>query len=502
MRIQSLPRWGLTLSTLYALVEAQTSTNCNPLVTTCPADPALGTSRTYDFAQGASTDWTTNGNPTYDSNGASFTISGPGQSPQLTSNWYIMFGHIDIVMKAAAGVGICSTMVLQSDDLDEVDLEFLGADDNQVQSNYFSKGQTTTYNRGAFHSAPGNQDGFHTYSIDYTATQVVWSIDGVTVRALAQSSTGSQGYPQTPMQIKIGTWSPGDPSNPPGTVQWAGGNTNYGAGPFTMVVKSVTAKDYSTGTSYSYGDTSGNWQSIKAAGGQVNSGGDGTGTGPAPAVTSTSDGAPIPFQGTHKDSSAFVTPTVWPWVPSATNTLQTVPASATSIPGLPSGWTVSASGKVVPPSAAPSMSQLASFTSSQAAWPPGSSLVAAGGYETITMYDQQGFLTTVVEPIAWATASPSFDSQGFLITPGPAPTPTTTFAGAVVPVAETSPSAMVAADAGQTSSFAQSAISVVPALSATTASMADVATNAASVSFGPMDGLCVAILCIFATFLL
>ena len=131
----------------------------------------------------------------------------------------MMFGHVDIVMKAAPGVGIVSTLVLESDDLDEIDLEWLGADGNQVQSNYFSKGQTTTYNRGAFHANPGNQDGFHTYSVDYTADQVVWSIDGTTVRALTAASSGSEGYPQTPMQIKVGAWSAGDPSNPPGTIR-------------------------------------------------------------------------------------------------------------------------------------------------------------------------------------------------------------------------------------------------------------------------------------------
>ena len=129
-----------------------------------------------------------------------------------------MFGHVDVWLKVAPGVGIVSTLVLISDDLDEIDYEWLGADNTQVQSNYFSKGQTTTYNRGAFHPDPSNQDSFIKYSIDWTADQIVWQINGVTVRALTQASTGSQGYPQTPMQVKIGAWSAGDPSNAPGTI--------------------------------------------------------------------------------------------------------------------------------------------------------------------------------------------------------------------------------------------------------------------------------------------
>lgn len=140
-----------------------------------------------------------------------------GDSPQLTSKWYIMFGRVDFVLKAAPGVGIVSSAVLQSDDLDEIDWEWLGADNNQVQSNYFGKGQTTTYNRGAFHPNPNNQGGFKKYSIDWTANSISWQIDGTTVRTLTPDTSAGQ-YPQTPMMIKVGAWSGGDSSNAPGTI--------------------------------------------------------------------------------------------------------------------------------------------------------------------------------------------------------------------------------------------------------------------------------------------
>jgi hypothetical protein len=186
---------------------------------TCPADPALGKSTNIDFTSGASDQFTASGSPSYGSTGAAFTVAKPGDSPTIISNWYIMFGKVEVVMKPAHGVGIVSTMVLQSDDLDEIDLEWLGGDDSQVQSNYFGKGQTTTYNRGAFHPNPGNQDAFHTYSVEFTATQVVWQIDGVTVRALTPANADAGQYPQTPMQLKLGIWAGGDPSNPPGTIR-------------------------------------------------------------------------------------------------------------------------------------------------------------------------------------------------------------------------------------------------------------------------------------------
>ena len=321
----------------------------------CPPDTALGKAATIDFTQGSSDSFTPQGNPTFDSNGAGFTVAKSGDSPQLTSKWYIMFGHVEYVIKAAPGAGIVSSAVLQSDDLDEIDWEWLGGDDQQVQSNFFGKGETTTYNRGAFHPAPGNHDGFNTYTIDWTADQVVWQINGQTVRALSASDTNGYPYPQTPMMIKVGAWSGGDPANPPGTVQWAGGPTNYAAGPYTMYCKSIAVTDYSTGTQYTYSGTAGTWQSINAVGGKVNSQGTPSSNqeaASAPSVTASSNSAPMPFSGTHKDSSSASQPNAGNWSPT---TLQTsgATAAASTYPGLPSGWTVTSSGKVLPPSAAP-----------------------------------------------------------------------------------------------------------------------------------------------------
>lgn len=324
----------------------------------CPPDTALGKSVSINFASGASDSFTPQGNPSYGSNGAAFTVAKGGDSPQLNSKWYIMFGHVDFVVKVAPGAGIVSSCVLQSDDLDEIDWEWLGGDDQQAQSNFFGKGQTTSYNRGAFHSAPGNHDNFATYSIDWTADQIVWQINGNTVRVLQASQTNGYPYPQTPMMIKMGAWSGGDPSNPAGTVQWAGGPTNYAAGPYTMYVKSVSVTDYSTGTQYAYSGTQGTWQSINAVGGKVNSqGGSGTAqmAAGAPAVTASSNSAPMAFSGTHKDSSSAATPNAGGWSPTTLQTSTT--ATATSYPGLPAGWTVTSSGKVLPPSSA-SVSEL------------------------------------------------------------------------------------------------------------------------------------------------
>jgi len=327
----------LTSLTLYSLLlpaVAQTYSSCNPLTQSgvCPADPALGKSVDIDFTSGSSSEFSESGGPTYDSNGAAFTIAKSGDSPSISSKWYIMFGHVDFVVKTAPGTGIVSAAILQSDCLDEIDWEWLGGDDTQAQSNYFGKGQTTTgYNRGAFHSAPGNHDSFHTYSIDWTADQIVWSIDGTTVRAMTQAQAEANQYPQTPMYIKVGVWAGGDPSNAEGTIEWAGGLTDYSAGPFTMYLKSIHVTDYSTGSKYSYSGTSGTWQSIVSTGGQINSEGNGTPvSSSAPAVTSqvTTGSAPLAFG--NGDDSSTVTRTGWPWSGTATTTAVTVVSASIS----------------------------------------------------------------------------------------------------------------------------------------------------------------------------
>ena len=145
-------------------------------------------------------------------------MSKQGDSPTLESNWYIMFGKIDLEIKCAPGTGIVSSAVLESDDLDEVDWEWIGGKDNQVQTNYFGKGDTSTYSRGAFIDISGTHDAFHTYSIEWTSTQIIWQVDGKTVRVVTPESAQKNQYPQTPMMIRVGIWAGGDPNNAQGTI--------------------------------------------------------------------------------------------------------------------------------------------------------------------------------------------------------------------------------------------------------------------------------------------
>ncbi|KAJ6437827.1 cell wall glucanosyltransferase Mwg1 [Purpureocillium lavendulum] len=260
------------------LVSAQTSTLCNPLKKTCPADPAFGGTTTCDFTKGACSafDSADGTSLKYNGNGAVFSISKDSDAPTIHSPKYIFFGKVDVVVQAAPGVGIVTSAVLQSDDLDEIDWEWLGGDNAQVQTNYFSKGDTSTYDRGAYHPVANPTGQFHTYTVEWTSQAVTWSIDGAVVRTLtAAAAKGGAAFPQTPMQIKLGSWVAGRKDAPEGTVQWAGGYADYKKAPFLAYYKSISITDYAGKDKpanggikeYIYTDNSGTWQSIKVVGG-------------------------------------------------------------------------------------------------------------------------------------------------------------------------------------------------------------------------------------------
>ncbi|KAF7877498.1 hypothetical protein EAF04_001175 [Stromatinia cepivora] len=265
---------------LSGLASAQTFTDCDPTKkTTCPSNPAIGGLQVTDFTAGKSGNWEDEAGTTmsYDGSlGAKFVISKNTDAPTIKNVGYLMFGRIETWVRASAGTGIVSSFILESDDLDEIDWEWLGYNNTSAENNFFGKGNTTTYNRAQYPPVSTPIDTFHNYTIDWTAEAIVWYIDGAAVRTLAYNdplTIGGKNYPQTPMLVKMGSWigclDKAAVTNPAtaGTCSWAGGAADLTQGPFTMYVKNVTIQDYGCATEYTYGDLSGSYQSIKATGG-------------------------------------------------------------------------------------------------------------------------------------------------------------------------------------------------------------------------------------------
>ncbi|KAF4907814.1 putative glycosidase crf1 [Colletotrichum viniferum] len=354
------------LSLAVGLVSAQTFSVCNPVKgETCPANPAFGSEGNYNFRDAKSIDdlesfFIVDGGVKYnprvmsfsDDTGGQMTIFEEANAPTLTSKNYLFFGKVEVELQAAPGRGIVTSIVLQSDALDEIDWEFVGADQNHVQTNFYALG-INDYTRAKYYEVDFNpMDTFHTYTMEWTRDSLIFSIDGKEYR----TATPAEGnYPQTPMQLKLGTWVGGKGPNQ-GTIDWAGGMAEWDKAPFAAYYRSVKIWDYAGGdkagaTSYEYKPGSdGSWQSI-----QINGAG------------SNSEGAGNNYQQDHQPqqratgeqsatslitaTSSLVVPSVAPGPiianstglagtgmttrsgPSATSTSQPVPGSASSVQG-------------------------------------------------------------------------------------------------------------------------------------------------------------------------
>ncbi|KAF2715443.1 glycoside hydrolase family 16 protein [Pleomassaria siparia CBS 279.74] len=254
-------------SAIVAFASAQTFTECNPTEKECPNNPAMAATLETNFKAGADSvkGWKqTAGKLEYVEAGADFTLAAKGDAPTIQTEGYLHFGLIEVKARAAAGQGVISSIVLQSEDLDEVDWEFIGGVPTEAQMNYFGKGNVTTYDRMTKAPVATPMDTFHTYALNWTAESLTWIIDSVPVRTLNfADANGGKNYPQTPSTVRIGIWAGGDPANSKGTIEWAGGEIDYTKGPYKMTVESVKITNYSPGTEYKWTDKSGSYQSIE-----------------------------------------------------------------------------------------------------------------------------------------------------------------------------------------------------------------------------------------------
>ncbi|KAJ5893568.1 hypothetical protein N7495_005259 [Penicillium taxi] len=261
-------KWAALGLAIVQLGAAQTSTSCNPTEETCDANTGLDEweySANFVSNSDALARWTTSGGTVNTTDiGAKFTIAEEGEAPTLTSDFYIFFGHVDVTMRASNGTGIISTYFLESDDLDEIDWEQISTYSTEIQTDYFGKGNTTSYDRDTNVDVTTPEETFHTYSIDWTEKRIEWLLDGDVVRTLEYAdAVDGTNYPQTPSKIKIGIWSGGDvEQDNEGTIEWAGGETDFDDVPFIMWVESIKVINYNPAKSYTYSDKTGDFSSI------------------------------------------------------------------------------------------------------------------------------------------------------------------------------------------------------------------------------------------------
>lgn len=88
--------------------------------------------------------------------------------------------------------GIITSAITMSDVKDEIDWEWVGAANDEVQSNYFFLGIADYVNtKGKTHKVEGGKasEEWHTYTLDWQEEELKWLIDGKVVRTLKKSET-------------------------------------------------------------------------------------------------------------------------------------------------------------------------------------------------------------------------------------------------------------------------------------------------------------------------
>lgn len=85
-------------------------------------------------------DWVYSGFPKVEDGNLLMTMPEESVGTLFANNHYIWYGKISGKIKSSRGKGVVTAFILLSDTKDEVDFEFVGADLDQVQTNYYFQG--------------------------------------------------------------------------------------------------------------------------------------------------------------------------------------------------------------------------------------------------------------------------------------------------------------------------------------------------------------------------
>ncbi|KAI9159446.1 putative glycosidase CRH2 [Blastocladiella emersonii ATCC 22665] len=156
---------------------------------------------------------------------------GRGQGATIPTLRWVQFGTISARIKTAGGRGVVNSFITKttiSDETgDEIDFEMLGGNVSEVQTNFYWNGQID-YTKGARWKG-GNgfaTDGdYHTYTIDWKPDGMKFFVDDTLIRSVTPAQVGNK-YPAQIARVFFSIWDAGC-NMPEGTVQWAGGETDW-----------------------------------------------------------------------------------------------------------------------------------------------------------------------------------------------------------------------------------------------------------------------------------
>ncbi|KAI4139173.1 MAG: hypothetical protein LQ341_004322 [Variospora aurantia] len=216
------------------------------------------TPNTEYLGDSSKSNWVSSGQPEFSDDNAVLTLSETGDSSfgtLLASTSYVWYGKISAQMKSSRGQGVVTAFILMSDVKDEIDFEFVGTDLRTAQSNFYFQGIPDYDNGQNLTVKSSTFDEYHTYEIDWSPTQLTWSVDGEEMRTVKKSdtfntTTNQYHYPQTPSRVQLSLWPAGSPKNGQGTINWAGGFVNWNAqdpasvGYYYSMIKDISVECY------------------------------------------------------------------------------------------------------------------------------------------------------------------------------------------------------------------------------------------------------------------
>ncbi|KAL9115699.1 MAG: hypothetical protein Q9227_000067 [Pyrenula ochraceoflavens] len=192
----------------------------------------LGDASKADFVSSGDPQYWNNQKDSSNADNVILTLSENGPNNQagtlLASTHYMWYGKATATLQTSGGKGVVTAFILLGDSKDEIDFEFVGADLQTAQTNFYSLGVTNYNNGGNASGIADTESNYHTYVIDWNPDTITWSIDDKEVRTLQRSSTWNAtanryDYPQTPARVQLSLWPAGTSKSAPGTVAWAGG---------------------------------------------------------------------------------------------------------------------------------------------------------------------------------------------------------------------------------------------------------------------------------------
>jgi beta-glucanase (GH16 family) len=118
------------------------------------------------------------------------------------------YGEFSVTMKVAKSPGVVSSFFLyRHNPWQEIDIEFVGNDTRQIQFNVFYSDEHVAlpnpYGEPVRKTLPFDaSEGFHKYTIKWTAHEIIWYVDGVEFHR----RTSEDRTPNVDLSLRLNTW--------------------------------------------------------------------------------------------------------------------------------------------------------------------------------------------------------------------------------------------------------------------------------------------------------